>query len=83
MTTISNLDVIPEEMWKRILRGQKKRSRPLIRTDQVEWAGKHAKSCGLCAHTTMHGDPRRGWCTAQKMMVSMTFPVLCRDFKEA
>lgn len=74
---------ITEEQWTRILAGRKHRSRSLVKPEQLEWAGKRAVSCGGCAHTKMHGDPRRGWCTAQRHLVSQAFLKLCRDFKPA
>jgi hypothetical protein len=72
-------EVITEAQWARILAGRKVRW--LVKPEQVEWAGKRAVSCGGCAHTKMHGDPRRGWCCEHSFLVSMAFPLLCREFK--
>lgn len=74
---------ITEEQWTRILAGRKHRCRLLIKPEQLEWAGKRAVSCGSCANTTMSGDPRRGFCTAQRHMVSLAHMRLCRDYTPA
>ena len=75
------LPPISEAEWARILDGR--RVRWLIKQEQVDWAGKRARSCGSCKHTHMSGDPRRGWCTEHQFLVSMAFPVLCRQFESA
>lgn len=70
---------ITPEQWDRILAGGRK-VRWLVKEEQVRWAGKRAVGCGACANTKMHSDPRRGWCRAHRFMVSMAFPLLCRQF---
>lgn len=79
---MSALPRITDEQWARILAGRRKGFRILVKPEQREWAGKRAVSCGACRHTTMHGDPRRGFCVEQRCMVSLTFPKLCRTFVE-
>ena len=79
---MSELEPITEEQWARILRGRSKSFRILAKPEQQEWAGKRAVSCGSCRHTTLHGDPRHGFCVAQRCMVSLAFPKLCRTFAE-
>ncbi len=73
-------EVITEAQWERILGDRKRSLRVLVKPEQIEWAGKRAVSCGNCANTHMHGDPRRGWCVAQRCMVSLAFTVLCREY---
>ena len=80
---MSELESITEAQWKRILAGRGAKSfRILAKPEQQEWAGKRAVSCGACRHTAMSGDPRRGFCVAQRAMVSLTFPKLCRAYEE-
>jgi hypothetical protein len=74
---------ITEEQWTRILAGRTRRCRALLKPEQLEWAGKRAVSCGSCSNTKLSGDPRRGFCTAQRHMVSLTFLKLCRDYEPA
>lgn len=76
---------LTEEEWQMILEpqvqgGRPRRFRLLITPEQVKRAGERAVSCGSCAHTTMHGDPRRGFCLAHSCMVSLAFPMLCRKY---
>lgn len=70
---------ITEDQWARILDGRKVRW--LVKPVHIEWAGKRAVSCGNCSHTKMHGDPRRGWCTEHRFLVSLAFTLLCREHK--
>lgn len=69
---------ITESQWARILNGRKVRW--LVTKERQEWAGKRAVSCGACTNTRMHGDPRRGWCTEHRFVVSLAFSVLCRRY---
>lgn len=71
---------LTEEEWARVLRDTDRTVVKLVTRQQREWAGTQARNCGACTNTKMHGDPRRGWCTAQRMMTSGTFPVLCRSY---
>lgn len=71
---------LTEEDWSRVLRGRQKTVVFLVAREQREWAGDQAHSCGSCKNVKMHGDPRRGFCAAQRMMTSLAFPVLCRRF---
>jgi hypothetical protein len=73
------VSVLTDAEWERVLSGRRMRWLP----EQVDWAGARARSCGGCANTKMHGDPRRGWCTAHRFMVSMAFTVLCREYRSA
>lgn len=75
------VEEISEAQWARILDGRK--FRILIKPEQQEWAGRRAVRCGNCAHTKMHGDPRRGWCVEHRCMVSHSYPVLCREHAPA
>lgn len=73
---------LTEEEWQKVLRAAS-RGRTvvfLVTREQREWAGNQARSCGACTQVKLHGDPRRGWCTAQRMMTGITFPVLCRTY---
>lgn len=71
---------IPAEVWPIILRGRPMRY--LVKPEQVEFAGKHAKHCLGCANIgKVTGDPRRAWCQVHRMMTGNTFPVLCPDYK--
>lgn len=72
-------EVITPAQWVRILDGRKVRY--LVTAERIAWAGRRAASCGACKNTKMHGDPRRGWCTAHRFLTSMAFTVLCREFK--
>ncbi len=69
---------LTEEEWERVLRGKPRTVVFLVSRERREWAGDQARSCGNCANVSLAGDPRRGWCAAQKMMTGITFPVLCR-----
>lgn len=73
---LDELAPITEAQWERILKGGK--FALLVNPEQQEWAGKRAVRCGNCTHTTMRGDPRRGFCVRHRVMVSDTFPKLCR-----
>lgn len=75
------LAVVPltEEEWARAL-ADGREVRWLVTPAQIEWAGKRAVSCGSCSNTKMHGDPRRGWCTARRRAVSLAFTLLCRRY---
>jgi hypothetical protein len=72
---------ITEDQWARILDGRKVRW--LVKPVHIEWAGKRAVSCGNCVHTNLHGDPRRGWCTEHRMLVSLAFTLLCREHTQS
>lgn len=70
---------ISEKMWAQILAGRKVRY--LVKPEQVEWAGKHARFCLGCKNIGHpYGDPRRAYCSTHRMMVGNTFPVLCREY---
>ena len=78
-----NLVPLSEEWWTRVLRGKTRPMRFLVTEAQVKFAGPHARSCGGCRHTHLHGDPRRGWCSAMRMLTGITFPVLCRKYESS
>jgi hypothetical protein len=73
-------ELITPEQWARIL-GNHRKVRWLVTPEQIAWAGKRAVSCGNCVNTRMYGDPRRGWCTVHRKMVSLAFTLLCPEHK--
>lgn len=83
MQTVKPLDPnkpIPAELWPVLLRGQPMRY--LVRDEQKEFVGKHARFCLSCGNIGKPtGDPRRAWCQLHRMMVGNTFPVLCPNYK--
>lgn len=73
---------LTEEEWTRVLAGQKFRC--LVDAEKVEWAGRRAVRCGSCTHAGgSHKVPWSGFCRTHRVMVSDTFPKLCREFARA
>lgn len=78
---VAPLHEITEAEWSRILDGRL--FRPLVKAEQVEWAGKNARSCMSCGNCKgITGDPRRGYCITHSCMRG-AIPVLCREFVPA
>lgn len=77
------LQPLTDAQWARVLGGRRVRWLVNMTEKQFAWASKRAVSCGACAYTHLQGNPRRGYCTAGRVMVSTAFPVLCMDFKKS
>lgn len=73
---------LTEEEWARVLNGHKFRC--LVDAEKVDWAGKRAVRCGTCAHASgSHKVPWSSFCRPHRVMVSDTFPKLCREYRRA
>jgi len=72
---------LTEGEWTRVLGGM--RFRCLVDAVKVDWAGSRAVRCIACANAHTNGSHKIPWaahCVVHRVMVSDTFPKLCREF---
>lgn len=73
---------LSEQEWERVLNGY--RFRCLVDAEKLDWAGSRAVRCGNCAKASgSHKAPWSGFCRTHRVMVSDTFPKLCREYARA